>query len=67
MYKYKVQKRYESNTKNTDLIRKSEEPEMDIKRLRLEFSWLQDKILYINALMDERIKKLEGNLDEQPF
>jgi hypothetical protein len=67
MYKNKAQKKYESNTKSTNLIQKLGETEMDIKRLRLEFSWLEDKILYINCLMDERITKLEHNIDEHPF
>jgi predicted transcriptional regulator len=67
MYKYKVQKKHESNTKNSNLIRRLKETEMEIQRLRLKFSWFEDEILYANKLMNERINNLEDKIEEQLF
>ena len=67
MYKYKVQKKRKNDTKNTDLIRRLKETEMEINRLRLKISWFEDKIIYDNELMSERISYLENKIDDEPF
>lgn len=67
MYKYKVQKKRKNDTKNTDLIRRLKESEMEINRLRLKISWFEDKIIYDNELMSEKISYLEDKIDDNPF
>jgi|GEM_PF-5862632 len=67
MYKNKVQKEYKNGTKNTDLIRRLKETEMEINRLQLKISWFEDKIIYDNELMIERISYLEDKIDDEPF
>jgi len=63
MYKYKVQKKQKNNTESTDLIRRLKE----ITHLRLKISWFEDKIIYDNELMNERIRYLEDKIDDEPF
>jgi hypothetical protein len=67
MCKIKVQKKHKNNTKNTNLIQRLEEAEMDIKRLRLELSWLEDKVLHFNSSMEGRIIFLENRIPGGPF
>lgn len=67
MYKYKIQKKHKNYTKNTDLIRRLKESEMEINRLRLKISWFEDKIIYDNELMSEKISYLEDKIDDNPF
>jgi hypothetical protein len=67
MYRHKVQIKHKKTTKNTNLIKRLDEAEMDLKRLRLEGSCLEDKILYSNRLIEEKIRSLEHQLDKEPF
>lgn len=67
MYKHKARKKQKYSMKNTNLIQRLEDVEMDIKRLQLELSWLQDKNLYSNTLIEEKIRDLEHQFDKEPF
>jgi hypothetical protein len=67
MYKRKVQKKHKNNTKNTNLIQRLKATEMAIKRLRLEFSCLEDRLLNYNSLMEGRVSYIEEEMGIEPF
>lgn len=67
MCKHKVYKNHKNNTKNTNLIQRLEDVEMNIKRLQLELYWLENKVLYSNSLMEGRIAFLENRIPGGPF
>lgn len=63
MAKDRVRKSNKKSTDSTKIIRKLrtkiEDLEIEIKRLRLEFSWYQDKNDYLHCLVDEKIDHLD--------
>lgn len=65
MRKNKVQSKYKNYTKSTETVRKLNkrlnELELEIKRLRLEFSWHEDKNDYAFGMIESSIKFIEDH------